>query len=72
MVWSVMAAADEDGRIKLDAFLRDVEVEHISFLQRLCATRYLTVSRDRSMELNVDPRAPVIYFQQRFGPLARP
>lgn len=27
MVWSVMAAADEDGRAKLDAFLRDVEVE---------------------------------------------
>ncbi|CAN0120098.1 unnamed protein product [Ectocarpus sp. 6 AP-2014] len=25
MVWSVMAAADEDGRVKLDAFLRDVE-----------------------------------------------
>ncbi|CAB1114177.1 unnamed protein product [Ectocarpus sp. CCAP 1310/34] len=25
MVWSVMAAADEDGRAKLDAFLRDVE-----------------------------------------------
>lgn len=26
MVWSVMAAADEAGRVKLDAFLRDVEV----------------------------------------------
>lgn len=26
MVWSVMAAADEDGRAKLDALLRDVEV----------------------------------------------
>lgn len=26
MIWSVMAAADEDGRAKLDAFLRDVEV----------------------------------------------
>lgn len=26
MVWSVMAAVDEAGRIKLDAFLRDVEV----------------------------------------------
>lgn len=26
MVWSVMAAADEMGRVKLDSFLRDVEV----------------------------------------------
>lgn len=26
MVWSVMAAADESGRAKLDTFLRDVEV----------------------------------------------
>ncbi len=30
MIWSVMAAADEDGRAKLDAFLRDVEVSEIS------------------------------------------
>lgn len=29
MVWSVMAAADEMGRIKLDSFLRDVEVSHL-------------------------------------------
>eukprot|EP00752_Nemacystus_decipiens_P009956 g8879.t1 len=27
MVWSVMAAADEDGRAKLDAVLRDVEAQ---------------------------------------------
>lgn len=26
MVWSIMAAADEAGRAKLDVFLRDVEV----------------------------------------------
>lgn len=26
MVWSIMAAADEAGRAKLDTFLRDVEV----------------------------------------------
>lgn len=29
MVWSVMAAADESGRAKLDTFLRDVEVDSL-------------------------------------------
>lgn len=29
IIWSVMAAADEDGRAKLDAFLRDVEAREI-------------------------------------------
>lgn len=33
MVWSVMAAADEDGRAKLDALLRDVEVTVIRLLE---------------------------------------
>lgn len=35
MVWSVMAAADEDGRAKLDAFLRDVEVK--TYFLQSCA-----------------------------------
>lgn len=38
MVWSVMAAADEDGRAKLDTFLRDVEAS--MFLRSLYRTRH--------------------------------
>ena len=39
MVWSVMAAADEDGRAKLDALLRDVEVSCRHYHDETCCLR---------------------------------
>ena len=39
MVWSVMAAADEDGRAKLDALLRDVEVSCCHYHDETCCRR---------------------------------
>lgn len=40
MVWSVMAAADEMGRVKLDSFLRDVEVGAARATEQSTAERF--------------------------------